>query len=167
MIIAPTLNCTLLVRWDEGYKEPWLIVTDLEPEQGDILWYSLRIEIECSYRDVKSDGWQWHKTRLTDPKKAERLWLAIAISTLWTLTVGGEIDQHLLGNLTVKLPPNHVGKKRTIAQRTSRQISCFLQGLLTIVADLLNGKGISLNGLYHVRLNNRHCDRREAIPKTL
>ena len=144
------LNCTLLARWDEGYKEPWLIVTDLEPEQGDILWYSLRIGIECSYRDVKSDGWQWHKTRLTDPKRAERLWLAIAVATLWTVTVGGEIDQHPPDNLTVKIPPNHVGKKRTISQRTSRQISCFLQGLLTIVADLLNGKGISLNGLYQI-----------------
>ena len=23
------LNCTLLARWDNGYKDPWLIVTDL------------------------------------------------------------------------------------------------------------------------------------------
>ena len=57
------LNCTLLARWDEGYKDPWLIVTDLEPQQGDALWYGLRSWIECSYRDVKSDGWQWQKTR--------------------------------------------------------------------------------------------------------
>lgn len=25
------LDCTLLARWDEGYTDPWLILTDLEP----------------------------------------------------------------------------------------------------------------------------------------
>ncbi len=32
------LNCTLLARWDEGYTEPWLIVTDLEPQLADACW---------------------------------------------------------------------------------------------------------------------------------
>ena len=27
------LNCTLLARWDDGYKDPWLILTDLKPHQ--------------------------------------------------------------------------------------------------------------------------------------
>jgi hypothetical protein len=31
------LTCTLLARWDEGYKDPWLIVTDLLPQQGDAM----------------------------------------------------------------------------------------------------------------------------------
>ena len=57
------LDCTLLARWDEGYQDPWLIVTDLEPKQSNALWYGCRSWIESSYRDVKSDGWQWHKTR--------------------------------------------------------------------------------------------------------
>ena len=51
------LDCTLLARWDEGYKDPWLVVTDLEATKADIQWYSLRCWIECSYRDLKSDGW--------------------------------------------------------------------------------------------------------------
>ncbi len=50
------LDCSLLARWDEGYQEPWLIVTDLEPEQGNALWYGFRSWIESSYRDLKSDG---------------------------------------------------------------------------------------------------------------
>ncbi len=40
------------------------------------------LPIESSYRDVKSDGWQWHKTRLREPARAERLWLAMAVATL-------------------------------------------------------------------------------------
>ncbi len=30
--------------------------------------------------DVKSDGWLWHKTRLRQPDRAERHWLAMAIA---------------------------------------------------------------------------------------
>ncbi len=39
--------------------------------------------IESSYRDVKSDGWQWQKTRLRQPDRAERHWLAMAVALLW------------------------------------------------------------------------------------
>jgi len=76
------IDCTLLACWSEGYKAPWLIMTDLEPEQGNARWYSFRSWIESSYRDVKSDGWQWHKTRLREPARAERIWLAMAVATL-------------------------------------------------------------------------------------
>lgn len=141
------LTCTLLARWDEGYKDPWLIVTDLLPQQGDALWYSLRSWIECSYRDVKSDGWQWHKTRLRDPNRAERVWLAMAVATMRTITIGTDIDPYYPHNLSQELSPNHLDKKQDIPKRTVRKISCFLQGLIHIQADLLNGKTISLTGL--------------------
>jgi hypothetical protein len=84
------MNCTLLARWDEGYKDPWLIVTAGEPELVQVLWYRFPSGIESSYRDVKSDGWQWHKTRLREPARAERIWLAMAVATLWTVTMGSE-----------------------------------------------------------------------------
>jgi hypothetical protein len=58
------LECTLLARWDVDYKDPWLILTDLEPQQADVVWYGLRSSTECVYRDLKSDGWQWQRTRL-------------------------------------------------------------------------------------------------------
>ncbi|MGK7951201.1 MAG: hypothetical protein AB4368_21050 [Xenococcaceae cyanobacterium] len=41
-------------------------------------------------RDVKSDGWQWHKTRLRQPDRAERPKLAMAVAMLWMVTLGGE-----------------------------------------------------------------------------
>ena len=102
------INCTLLARWDDGYADPWLILTDLEPQNADISWYGFRSWIECSYRDFKSDGWQWHKTRLRQPDRAERHWLAQSlrlrsssgddwgsfasrsVAMLWMLTLGGE-----------------------------------------------------------------------------
>jgi hypothetical protein len=36
------LQCTLLARWDKGYEEVWLIVTDVEPEQATAVWYGMR-----------------------------------------------------------------------------------------------------------------------------
>ncbi|WP_238707321.1 transposase [Microcystis aeruginosa] len=62
------LACTLLARWDSGHQEPWLVLTDLSPQRADTLWYGLRPSTECVYRDLKSDGWQWQKTRLLDPQ---------------------------------------------------------------------------------------------------
>ncbi len=142
------LDCILLAGWDKGYLEPWLIVTDLEPTIGNIRWYSLRYWIESSYRDLKSDGWQWHKTRLREPARAERIWLAMAVATLWTITMGSDKK----GNLQETLNPqtiveNEIPPKSEL-KKTNRNISCFLQGLINIIADLLCGKGISLNALY-------------------
>ncbi|MBH8577559.1 hypothetical protein I8752_32255 [Nostocaceae cyanobacterium CENA369] len=57
---------------------------------------------------VKSDGWQWHNTRLLDSQRAERLWLAIALSTLWMVMLGGEAE-----NLS-SLPPVPCAKTCTI-----------------------------------------------------
>lgn len=36
-----SLSCTLLARWDEGYSDPWLIVTDLPPMDAKIYWYGM------------------------------------------------------------------------------------------------------------------------------
>src|SRR2546425_4633123 len=45
------LQCTLLARWDKGYEEVWLIVTDLEPAQATAVWYGMRSWIEGGVKD--------------------------------------------------------------------------------------------------------------------
>ena len=37
----------------------------------------------------------WHLSRMRDPKRVERIWLAIAVATLWLVSVGGEADAQL------------------------------------------------------------------------
>ena len=76
------LDCTLLACWAEQHEEPWVILTDVAPEQADILWYSLRPWIECGFKYIKRGGWGWHRSRMTDSNRATRLWLAIAVATL-------------------------------------------------------------------------------------
>ncbi|MFS0520197.1 endonuclease, partial [Nostoc sp. UIC 10607] len=139
------LPCTLLACWDIGYKDPWLILTDLEPQQADPLWYGLRPSTECVYRDIKSDGWQWHNTRLLYPKRAERLWLAIAVSTLWMVMLGGDAENQSLTPNLEQLPPQHIAFSKPLNRKPLRQISCFLLGLLTLSANLLNNIPIYLH----------------------
>lgn len=137
-----------MARWDEGYQEPWLIVTNLKPKEGNVLWYSLRSWIEASYRDIKSDGWQWQKTRLREPDRAERLWLAMAIATLWTVTMGSDEPEstpqitQVQGNELDQVPPKFYKKKNY------GHLSVFLRGLINIIADLLCGKAIAVQGLF-------------------
>ena len=84
--------CTLWGWWEKGYAEPWLILTDLAPEQGDARWYALRSWIEQSFKDLKSGGLQWHKTRMEAADRAERVWLALAVAQLWLVRVGGSSE---------------------------------------------------------------------------
>lgn len=127
-----SLDCTLLVRWEAGYKDPWLILTDLLPDQATIAWYGCRSWIECGFRQTKRAGWQWHQTRMTDPDRAARHWLAIAVATLWVVSVGGQVD--------AALPASTLDPLETPAKPKPshpRLLSCFRQGILTIRVALI------------------------------
>src|SRR4051795_4059580 len=86
------LECTLVAFQGEGYAEPWLIVTDLAPEVAKASWYGLRGWIEQGYKRVKGEGWKLPRTRIRDCHRLERLWLAVAVATMWVLEVGGEAE---------------------------------------------------------------------------
>jgi hypothetical protein len=86
------LECTLVAYHGAEYAEPWLIVTDLRPEVAQASWYGLRGWIEQGYRRAKGEGWRLPRTRITDPVRLQRLWLAMAVATLWVLEVGGEAE---------------------------------------------------------------------------
>src|SRR5262249_55184664 len=84
------LVCTLLSCWEAGHEEPWLILTDLGPADAQAAWYAWRSWIEHGFRDLKSDGWQLSKTRMSDPERVGRWWVAAALATLWVLEAGAE-----------------------------------------------------------------------------
>jgi len=84
------LRCTLLACWSAGHEEPWLLLTDLPPEAGNAIWYGLRTWIEQGFKIIKGGGWNWQKTRMEDPDRVERLWLVLAVATLWVVAVGAQ-----------------------------------------------------------------------------
>ncbi len=86
------LECTLLACWEPGHEGAWFVLTDLPPSRAEPLWYGMRGWIEHGFRLLKSDGWQWQATRMTDPERVGRLWLALAVATGYVLAVGGEAE---------------------------------------------------------------------------
>jgi len=129
--------CTLLARWEEGDKDPWLILTDLPPEASDAGWYGLRAWIEQGLKITKRAGWQWHRTRMTGPARAARLWLAVAVATLWLLSVGEAADETIpastLLNVTALCPERPRSRRAT----RLRLVRVFRQGWVRLLVALL------------------------------
>jgi hypothetical protein len=142
------LHCSLLACWEEGYQEAWLVVTDLAPEQATVAWYGMRGWIEAGFKDCKRGGWQWHQTKMEDPQRAERLWLAIAVATFWAVSVGGEDDATVPISSLEALPATHVARRKASGRARPRMLSCFARGLLAIVGALIRGAGL-LVGRFH------------------
>lgn len=133
-----SIECTLLARHHQSYAEPWLILTDLSPEVADTCWYSMRSWIECLFKDTKRGGFAWHHTKINNPKRAERHWLAIAIATLWQVSVGGSVDANLPISSLDELPPSHIARRNFKNSVLHRSLSCFRRGFLVIKAAILN-----------------------------
>jgi Transposase DDE domain len=140
------LPCTLLARWDAPYKDPWLILTDLAPAHSDACWYGLRTWIEQGFKVTKRGGFQWQRTRMTDPQRAARLWLAIAVATLWLLSVGGEADAELAAvpQDPIELPATVTAPRRPRKATRLRLVSVFRRGWTLILVALLNQQPLPL-----------------------
>lgn len=121
------LDCTLLARWDAGHEGPWLILTDLPPQAADAAWYGWRTWIEQSFKVIKSGGWQWQRTRMVDPTRAERLWAALALATLWLLEIGGAAEAAIRPET---MPP---------WASPARRHAVFRRGLAVLGAALISG----------------------------
>ncbi len=70
----------------------WFLTTDLDPDGCDATWYRVRTWCEQGFKVYKRGGWQWQQTRMTDPERAARLWLALAVATLWMVSLGSSLE---------------------------------------------------------------------------
>ena len=133
------LPCTLVAWWGAGHAEPWFILTDLAAQGCDASWYGLRTWCEQGFKCYKRGGWQWQQTRMTDPARAARLWLALAVATLWVVTLGSELEtgpteaQPELPDLRLLL-----AAARQAAQR--RRTRLFRLGWLWLLVQLITAQ---------------------------
>jgi hypothetical protein len=131
------LACTLLLCQEAGYDEAWAILTDLLPGQVQGAWYRLRSWIEGGFKDYKRGGWGWQHTKMEDPERAERLWLALAVSTLWVVGVGCQAEVSRPAKSCEHLPPQHVARRRVGTGTTGprgRDLSCVTRVRLCLLA---------------------------------
>jgi len=143
------LDCTLLAYWEKGCAEPWLILTDLAPVPGRAAWYGLRAWIEQGFKITKRGGWQWQRTQMRDAERAARLWLAVAVATLWVLAVGGEAEVSAQGNpweagreagLQPPLPLLQAAQRRQTRTGQARLVSVFRRGWVRLLVALWGGQ---------------------------
>jgi len=82
----------IALAWLDGPKtEPWYIATDETATLTTLSDYSLRMDIDESFRDDKSGGFQLEDCELSDPASVERLLLVMAVTTLHLVTLGSYV----------------------------------------------------------------------------
>ena len=129
--------CPLLARWEEGDKDPWLLLTDLPPAASDAVWDGLRAWMEQGFQMTKRAGWQWHRTRMRAPDRAARLWLAVAVATLWLLSVGGATEETIPASTLLDVMGFCPERARARRATRLRLVSVFRQGWVALLVALL------------------------------
>lgn len=137
-------RCTLLAAWYAGQEEPWIILTDLPPEETEPSWYALRFWIELGFKALKSLGWKWDKTRRDDPTRISRHWLVLSVATLLTLAYGTRVeDAHVRGVSpgNLRAPPLKSHPHAPFPSRKSgRLVSVIRHGIDWLRRLLLRGQ---------------------------
>ena len=138
------LTGTLVARGDDGYTDPWLLLTALAPSAGEAWWYGLRAWSEQGFKLTKRGGWQWQRTRMTDPPRAARVWVAVAVAPLGLLSVGGAAEETIPESTRLPLAADGVPASRPRRATLLRLVSVFRQGWIAILVALLNPRRLPL-----------------------
>lgn len=134
----------LLEKLKDGLPSDWWV------------WDGMGSWIECLFKDIKRGGFAWHQTKMTDPQTAERLWLAIAVATLYLVSIGGQAEANLPAsslpplseitsdaeteeNLTLNSGEFPSDESKSAQNNSTRFLSCFRRGFLKILASVIKG----------------------------
>jgi hypothetical protein len=133
---AARLTGTLLVMGDASQQDVWLLLTDLAPAVVSPTWYGLRMWIEEGFKALKSGGFHWERTRMTDPARAERLWLVLALATL-RCAAAADLQPE---PAPLHPPPQFRQALRPPAHAAYPRLSVIKRGLLALLAAALRGQ---------------------------
>jgi hypothetical protein len=131
------LDCTVWACWEAGDTDPWVILTDLAPEASDAGWYGLRAWSEPGVKLTKRAGWPWHRTRMTDPGRAARLWGAVAVATLWVVSIGGAVDAAIPEGTRREVTGRCPAYRRPRRATPWRLVRVFRRGWLLLMGALV------------------------------
>ena len=81
---------------------------------------------------------------MTDPQRAARLWLAVAVATLWLLSVGGEAEAAIPPSTFLDLSDCLGSAQRQRRATRLRLVSVFRQGWILILVALLNQRRLPI-----------------------
>ncbi len=124
---------TLLVAHAEGYQDSWFVITDLEPERCVLAWYAMRFWIEVGFKQGKRGGWQWHHSKMTDPRRVTRYCLVLAVATLYTVSQGEFGEVALPASSLQDLPPTHIARRLASGRPARPLLRQFTLGRLWVM----------------------------------
>lgn len=97
-------------------RQPWVLATSLEelPASRVLNLYRLRMQIEETFRDLKSHrfGWSFEDTRSASPQRLQVLLLIAAFAALVTILVGYSLE---LAGLHRLYQANTIRKRRVLS----------------------------------------------------
>ena len=89
--------------------DPWFVASSEPTDARTLDEYGLRFDIEESFRDEKTGGYQLHSSQLATPEALERLILILAMTTLHLTSLGVGVV--------------HAGKRRWVDPHWERRVS--------------------------------------------
>jgi len=106
---------------DPKHQDPWYLVSNLDHPSLIIRLYNKRFAIETLFGDLKSRGFNIHKSQLRCPERLSRLLIAVCLAFIFTI----------LAHLQSKnLPPNFM--KKVCRQDQLKHFSLFFRGKLLL-----------------------------------
>ena len=115
----------LLLHWQRGEKEAWLLATNLGSAHAAWLGYRRRMWIEEMFGDCKGHGFDLESTHLQHVARLSRLVLAVALLYLWLVVYGVAIIKR--------------GLRRLVDRADRRDYSLFRLGCNMVERCLTNG----------------------------
>ena len=120
---AGWIACNIVAVWRRADEPRWLLLTDLPPTRRRTAEYRRRMWEEESFRDDKSSGFHWERSRVTDPTHADRLLLVLQLAMCFVLSQGSYVLKH--------------GWRPFFERRDRHELSVFTLGLRWIQSALI------------------------------
>jgi len=79
---------SLLAIWQQQFKQPIYLVTNMSDLDAAVAQYKKRPHIETFFSDQKSRGFNIHKSHLSEPARLCRLLIASWLAYLWIVYLG-------------------------------------------------------------------------------
>lgn len=93
--IRDAIRLANAVYWyKKKYKAPIYLLTNMDLGYQACHYYKLRFEIETLFKQLKSGGFQLHKTRLKCPLKVSNLIIVVAFAFVFSFCMGAFIKEH-------------------------------------------------------------------------
>lgn len=105
-------------------SDPWLLITDLPATMARCTEYRHRIWQEEMFRDLKSTGMNWQRSRIHIPAHTDRLLLILTLALLWAFATGQRVIRR--------------GNRLHFEPRARRALSIIQLGLRTILRAFTN-----------------------------